>query len=206
MKRLTWLATIVLAVLLTAASAGAGNRTESDGGTKAPSVDQGSALVLLKGEPIATAEKTKPATGKKVDFSSNTVRSYRAQLNQLRNDFKQWLRQSGSAAKVTSEFDVALNAVAVELNGATIDSLRSAPQVASVEPQYLYRPLADNDPDLGLIDAWEAWDSSPAGRLNAGWGVKIAIIDTGIDVRHPCFNDAGYPEGNAPDNVVNGGT
>ena len=169
-------------------------------------VDSATALVVLKGEPLATAEKTKPATGKKVDFSSNTVRSYRAQLNQLRNDFKQWLRQNGSPAKVSSEFDVALNAVAVELNGATLDSLRSAPQVESAEPQFLYRPLADDDPDLGLIDAWEAWQTAPAGPERAGEGVKIAIIDTGIDVRHPCFSDVGYPEGNAPDNVVNGGT
>ena len=169
-------------------------------------VDQAAALVVLNGEPLVSAEKTKPANGKKVDLTSSTVKSYRAQLSQLRNDFKQWLRQSGSPARVTSEFDVALNAVGVELNGASIDSLRSAPQVASVEPQYLYRPLADNDPDLSLIDAWEAWQTAPAGAERAGEGVKIAIIDTGIDVRHPCFNDAGYPEGNAPDNVVNGGT
>jgi subtilisin family serine protease len=195
---------VLMAVAMLATMATAGTRSE--GAKTQVTVDQATALVVLNGEPLVSAEKTKPAKGKKVDFSSNTVRSYRAQLNQLRNDFKQWLRQSGSAAKVTSEFDVALNAVAVELNGATIDSLRSAPQVASVEPQYLYRPLADDDPDLGLIEAWEAWESAPAGRLNAGWGVKIAIIDTGIDVRHPCFNDAGYPEGNAPDNVVNGGT
>ena len=55
-----------------------------------------------------------------------------------------------AGAKVTSEFDVALNAVGVELNGASIDTLRSAPQVASVELQYLYRPLAHDDPDLNL--------------------------------------------------------
>src|SRR5207302_8306326 len=40
------------------------------------------------------------------------------------------------------------------------------------------------DPDLGLISAGN--DS------NAGAGIKVAIIDTGIDITHPCFSDAGY--------------
>ena len=171
-----------------------------------PRLDTASALVELKGAPLAAYEKTKPVLGKKIDFSSSSVKSYRAQLAGLRNDFRQWLRQNAPQARVTSEFDVALNAVAVELNGTSLATLRSAPQVQSAEYQALYRPLAHDDPDLGLIDAWEAWQLAPSGPEHAGQGVKIAIIDTGIDVRHPCFSDAGYPEGNAPDNNVNGGT
>ena len=27
----------------------------------------------------------------------------------------------------------------------------------------------------------------------AGEGVKVAVIDSGIDVTHPCFDDTGYP-------------
>ena len=169
-------------------------------------VDMSSALVELKGAPLVTYENTRPAISKKLNFNSTAVKSYRAQLAASRNDFKRWLRQNAPKAKVTSEFDVALNAVAVQLNGTTLDTLRSAPQVNSVTYQALYRPLAHDDPDLGLIDAWEAWQLAPAGPERAGEGVKIAIIDSGIDVRHPCFSDAGYPEGNAPDNVVNGGT
>jgi subtilisin family serine protease len=134
------------------------------------------------------------------------VKSHRAQLAALRNDFKQWLRQNAPRARVTSEFDVALNAVAVQLNGTSLATIRSAPQVLYAEYQGLYRPTAHDDPDLGLIDAFQAWQLAPAGPERAGEGVKIAIIDSGIDVRHPCFSDAGYPEGNAADNIVNGGT
>src|SRR6187431_3038959 len=169
-------------------------------------VDRSSALVELSGAPLATYEKTRPAKGKKIDFSSNGVKSHRAQLATLRNDFKQWLRQNAPRARVTSEFDVALNAVAVQLNGTSLATIRSAPQVLYAEYQGLYRPTAHDDPDLGLIDAFQAWQLAPAGPERAGEGVKIAIIDSGIDVRHPCFSDAGYPEGNAADNIVNGGT
>ncbi len=38
----------------------------------------------------------------------------------------------------------------------------------------------------------EAW-AQGGGAANAGAGVKVAIIDSGIDVNHPCFSDAGYP-------------
>ena len=91
---------------------------------------------------------------------------------------------------MTGEFDIALNAVAVQLNGTSLDTLRSGPQVLSAEYEGLYYPVAD-DPDLGIIDAIQAW-SRAGGAANAGAGVKVAIVDTGIDTTHPCFSDAGY--------------
>jgi subtilisin family serine protease len=169
--------------------------------------DRTSAIVELKGaQPLTTNSSTRPAKGKKVDFSSAAVKNHRALLAAERNAFKQWLRQNAPAARVTSEYDIALHAVAVRLNGTSLATLRAAPMVVSAQFNGVYRPLAHDDPDLQLINAWEAWQLAPTTPERAGWGVKIAIIDTGIDVRHPCFADAGYPENNAPDNVVNGGT
>jgi subtilisin family serine protease len=179
------LATLALPVL---ASAAGGNGT--DGTSSGPKVDTSSAIVQLNGAPLATYEKTHPTQGKKIDFSSNTVKSYRAQLSALRNEFKQWLKANAPAAKVTGEFDIALNAVAVQLNGTSLDTLRAGPQVLSADYEGLYYPVVD-DPDLGIIDAVQAW-SRAGGAANAGAGVKVAIVDTGIDVTHPCFSDAGY--------------
>jgi len=153
--------------------------------------DMSSALVQLNGDPLATYAKTKPAQGKKIDFNSNSVKSYRAQLSALRNDYKAWLRANAPQAKVTGEFDLSLNAVAVQLNGATLSQVSGTPLVKTAEYQGLYRPtLADTD--LAVINATTAW-AADGGPANAGDGVKVAIVDTGIDVSHPCFSDAGYP-------------
>jgi minor extracellular serine protease Vpr len=170
---------------------GASTNAVSDG-TKAPvaTVDTSYALVQLNGEPLSTYVKTRPGPGKKIDFNNATVKSYRAQLSALRNSFKQWLQQAAPKAKITGSWDISLNAVGVTLNGTSLATLRTSPYVMRAEYQGLYRPTVD-DPDLLLINAVNGW-AEVGGPANAGRGVKIAIIDSGIDQDHPCFDDAGY--------------
>ena len=155
-----------------------------------PSQDTSSALVELTGDPLSTSAKTKPPKGKKIDFDSAAVKSLRAQLMALRNDYKAWLRANVPGAKVTGEFDISLNAVAVQLNGATLAQVAATPMVQRAEYQGLYRPNA-SDPDLPLIHAMQAW-AQGGGAAGACAGVKVAVIDTGIDITNPCFGDAGY--------------
>ena len=123
-RRLTPLALALAlagAFSLSMAPAQAAPGQNSDTGTSArPKQDTSSALVQLNGDPLATYVKTKPPKGKKIDFNSNSVKAYRAQLSALRNDYKAWLRANVPQAKVTGEFDIALNAVTVQLNGATL--------------------------------------------------------------------------------------
>jgi subtilisin family serine protease len=162
----------------------------ADGASNRATQDTSSALVQLEGESLATYARTKPAKGKKIDFSSNTVKSYRAQLSALRNDYKAWLRANVPQAQVTGEFDISLNAVAVQLNGATLKQVSATAMVKSAQYQGLYYPNAV-DPDLALIQAPAAW-AVGGGAATAGEGVKVAIVDTGIDSGHPCFSDTGY--------------
>jgi subtilisin family serine protease len=167
---------------------GGGNTDDTNNG---PRVDTSSALVQLKGDPLSTYVKTKPPQGKKIDFNNSTVKSYRAQLSAQRNDFKKWLQANAPKAKITGQYDIALNAVAVQLNGVSLEKLATAPMVQRAEYEGLYYPTND-DPDLAIIQATQAW-AQAGGGANAGAGVKVAIIDTGIDFTHPCFSDAGYP-------------
>ena len=166
----------------------------ADAVVRGPDVDNTSAVVQLKGDPISTNPGTKPPHGRKIDFNSNAVRSYRAQLNAGRNQFKRWLRTNAPAARVTSEYDISLNAVAVKLNGTSLATIATAPMVQSAEYNVLYYPNLSQS--HFIINADPAW-AAAGGRAMAGAGIMIGDIDTGIDNTHPFFDPTGfsYPSG-----------
>lgn len=166
----------------------------NDVASSSSTVDTSRALVQLSAEPLATYVRTRPAPGKKIDFSSSTVKSYRALLTKARNDYKTWLRKNVPGARVSGEFDISLNAVSVQLNGASLAQVSATPMVRTAQYEGVYYPTAEAavDPDLALINAVSAWGEG--GSATAGEGVKVAIVDTGIDVDHPCFSDAGYAQ------------
>src|SRR6266513_1733587 len=187
---------LAAAIAVFGASSGGSSRpnANADAFKQGPSVDTSSAIVQLKGDPLSTSRATKPARGKKIDFKSNTVKSYRAQLSALRNDFKRWLQANAPRAKITSQYDISLNAVAVQLNGTSLETIAGAPMVQRVQYNALYHPnLSESYKIINASDAWAA----AGGRSTAGAGIKIGDIDTGIDQTHPFFDPAGfsYPPG-----------
>src|SRR5947208_6734592 len=142
----------------------------ADAFTRGPDADNTSAIVQLKGDPISTNPSTKPPHGRKIDFNGQAVRSYRAQLNARRNEFKRWLRANAPSAKVTSEYDVSLNAVAVQLNGTPLATIAAAPMVQSAEYNALYYPnLTESYKNNNATHARTA----ASGRATAGAGIKI---------------------------------
>jgi minor extracellular serine protease Vpr len=122
------------------------------------------------------------------------VKSYRAQLAVLRNDFRNWLRANAPKAEITSEYDISLNAVAVQLNGTPRDTIAGAPMVQQVQHNALYHPNLSES--YKIINATGAWTAA-GGRSTAGAGIKIGDIDTGIDETHPFFDPTGFisPDG-----------
>ena len=91
-------------------------------------------------------------------------------------------------ARVSGSVGIVANALFVRIPDARAARLRQIPGVRRVFPVRTFRLLLDHALPLHKIP--EAW--SLGGAWPQGAGVKIAIIDTGIDITHPGFKDAGF--------------
>jgi minor extracellular serine protease Vpr len=163
-------------------------------------LDTSSAIVVFKELPVATYdgrvqgyEKTRASSGK-LNPNSAAAKKYSTYLSTKHSDFQKWLQTNVPSAKITSQYFTTLNAVAVKLNGAAVGKLRENADVLTVEYNALYhKSLSESHK---LINADAVW-AAAGGRSNAGRGVKIGIIDSGVDYRHPFFDPTGftYPAG-----------
>src|SRR4030095_7081631 len=77
----------------------------------------------------------------------------------------------------------------VQLNGTPLATIAAAPMVQSAEYNALYHPTLSES--YKIINASGAWTAA-GGRANAGAGIKIGDIDTGIDEAHPFFDPTGF--------------
>jgi subtilisin family serine protease len=111
------------------------------------------------------------------------------------------------AARIRWHYGVALDGVSVILPSSDLARLSALPG-ATVWPTVTYHALRDTpastssttaDPGPALIGATALWGPSLA---TAGQGIKIGLVDDGIDQAHPYFNPtgfvypAGFPKGN----------
>ncbi len=90
----------------------------------------------------------------------------------------------------TGSVQVLLNAVFVQASKDREAELRSLPGVTSVIPVRRYH--SNLNAAVQLVNAPGAWNAL-GGLPNAGTGMKIAIIDSGIDQNHPAFRNANIP-------------
>lgn len=146
-------------------------------------------IVVLKDPPLAESLES----GK--DLTRNNARAARASLR---------ARQTVSASRISDlgirvfdSTEVLLNALYAEVPPEKLDDLKALPEVASVQRMMPLRRRINRALDLTAVPG--AWNQI-GGGANAGSGIKIAILDTGIDQNHPAFKDfsatppAGYPK------------
>ncbi|MGZ8687846.1 MAG: S8 family peptidase, partial [Gaiellaceae bacterium] len=91
------------------------------------------------------------------------------------------------SSQIRWRYRLVANGMAVVVPRSQLGRLASLPGVERIYPSVRYRPQLDRSPQQ--IGAPTLWGT---GLENAGQGMKIAIIDEGIDQTHPFFSPAGY--------------
>ncbi len=107
------------------------------------------------------------------------------------------LEQRGIA--ISHSTQMLLNAIFIH---ATAEQAADARKLPGVKYVAIDLPMKRHlNAALDLTNVPAAWAALPGGQQTAGRGVKIAIVDTGIDQTHPAFQDAtlqppsGFPKG-----------
>ncbi|MEU4093608.1 S8 family serine peptidase [Streptomyces sp. NPDC026673] len=141
---------------------------------------------------VAGKARTAPRAGEGLKTGSAPVRAYRAYLHQRQDD-----AAATVGARVISSYSAALNGFTAELRPRQVEELRADPSVVSVVKDELRKPLAAvNSTDyLGLSGKTGVWAGN-GGVGNAGKGVVVGVVDTGIAPENPSF--AGAPLGTQP--------
>jgi subtilisin family serine protease len=89
--------------------------------------------------------------------------------------------------QVQHRYSTVVNGLAVTVPASEVEELESADGVMRVYPNVAYHALRSSTP--GFIGAPTLWGPTLS---SAGNGVKIGIIDDGLDKTHPYFRASGY--------------
>ena len=141
---------------------------------------------------LAGLKATSPeVTGvRRLDVNSTASRAYRAALTDLRTErLREGTRRIGRALEPVFTYENTANGVALELTQDEARALASVPGVVKVEPDFVRWPVTDAGPQWIRADA--IWSAPTASGGNRGEGIVVGIIDTGINSKHPAFDDSG---------------
>jgi len=176
---------MLLLVLVLPLGAGA-----AEAGSDAPSQPLVEVVVALDDDPLALARpgRTLAATGgRRLSATAPASLPYLRRLAEAQASVETRIEAALPAATVTRRYRIVANGLAVLVPRSEVTRLAAVPGVLRVFPSVRYRTTLDRSPQqIGAPTLWGA------GLENAGQGMKIAIIDEGVDHTHPFFDPAGY--------------
>jgi subtilisin family serine protease len=158
-----------------------------------------SVIVKWDAEPAATYRggiaglvATSPeATGlARLDAASPAVKAYDAFLAAKENAFQAEMQRVVPEGRIVHRFRKIIGGVSVVLPADKVGELRRLPGVKAVYPDALLSLDTDRSPEF--IGAPVLWNSV-GGQSEAGRGIIVGILDSGIWPEHPSVADTGFP-------------
>ncbi|MBW5469133.1 S8 family serine peptidase [Brevibacillus formosus] len=148
-----------------------------------------SVIIELQSEPSITAKHS--------EGSESSVRSLQAKVEEEQESFLDEAKDNKVKLKVKRKFEHVFNGMEVTVSADELEELAELPQVKRIYQNTYY--------ELPQIDAVSEkasstkWDQAPLQQIGVldmwkegltGKGLKVGVIDTGVDYKHPDLKDA----------------
>lgn len=138
-------------------------------------------MVQLTGDPVAVVQARK---GRKLTGRERSV--VKQDLHQAQAALARTIK--GRGGTIESELQSAYNGMRVTLPSSQVDAVAGLPGVAGVRAVSIQ--TIDNKTSVPFLGVPQVWQQTGF----TGKGVKVAVIDTGIDYTHATFGGLGTPE------------
>lgn len=131
----------------------------------------------------------------KLDVGSSSSRAYLRRLEQQQVRAAAQIRAAIPQARIGRRFEVVLDAMTVSLPASKLPALMRQKVVTKVYPSVAYSLALDHSPSVIGADVLQRTTGAD------GTGIKIAVVDDGIDQSNPFFDPtsfsypAGFPRG-----------
>jgi len=136
-------------------------------------------IIQLRDEPILARRNAVAALG--VQERAQQLRQHQDRLVNAQSQLKAWIRtlEPGQRDEAFRHYRFAFNGMAAKVSPETLKKLKARPDVARVFRDGTAK--ANLTTSVPLIGAPQLWSDYGAN----GQGIRVAVIDTGIDYTHP---------------------
>ncbi len=147
--------------------------------------DQIRVIIQLADPPVAAyRSRLQTSSPRLAEAEQNQVRAYAEVLQMHQQQVIKSIQQQGIAVEVRRRYSYLFNGLAVSTKLGNAERIEQLPQVKAVYPDYERRATLDESvPLIGAPQVWQMKDAR--GQAVTGQGIRVAIIDTGIDYTHP---------------------
>ena len=139
-------------------------------------------MVELKDDPVAVVKAKNGG-----DLDPSEEKKVESDLSGVQDQVAANIKAKGGA--VESKMQSAFNGMRVSIDSSELEALKSLPEVKNIHPVPVYERT--NAHGVPIIGAPKVWEGAGGATGYTGEGVKVAVIDTGIDYTHATFGGPG---------------